>query len=125
MLKIKILFITLAVAYAASSYSQHSSQQIDPVIVSPEMYEVLLENEHVRVIRYRIEPGERDELHTHPAKVSYIVSGGSLRITTASGESFIVEEDTDSATWLEAIGRHYAENIGMTAVKIVLIEIKK
>ncbi len=123
-LKAARILISLVFAFPVGAHSQHLGNQIDATIASPDMYEVLLENEHVRVVRYRIGPGERDQLHTHPAKVSYIVSGGTLRITLASGESFIVEEDTDSATWLGAIGSHYAENIGMTAVQIVLVEIK-
>ena len=76
---------------------------IDPVVVSPGLYEIVLENEHVRVVRYQIEAGERDEWHTHPAKVSIVTSGGSLRITTVEGESFDVVEE-QKGTVNETIG---------------------
>ncbi len=112
------------VAPNPSVFAQEDAEPIDPVVVSPDMYEMLLENEHVRVVRYRIGPGERDEWHTHPAKASYVVSGGTLRITLADGSSFVVEEDTDSATWLGAVGRHYAENIGESTIQIVFVETK-
>ncbi len=116
-----ILFIA---ASPASVLAQQQADQIDPVTSSRDMYRVLLENEHVRVVRYQIEPGEKDEWHTPPAKVSYVASGGTLRITTEDGNSFVVDEHTDSASWLGAIGKHYAENIGKDTVRIILAEVK-
>lgn len=98
--------------------------QIDPVSVSPDRFTVLLENPHVRVVEYVLQPGERDQWHTHPPKVSYVVAGGTLRITTEDGQAFLTDEKTGSATWMDTLGRHYAQNVGQTAVRIVLIEIK-
>jgi quercetin dioxygenase-like cupin family protein len=98
--------------------------QIDAVSVSPDRFKVLLENKHVRVIEYVLLPGERDQWHTHPPKVSYVVTGGTLRITTEDGQSFLTDEKTGSATWMDTLGRHYAQNVGKTPVRIVLVEIK-
>ena len=114
----------ILVLMSPSVLAQPQMDEIDPVVVSPDMYSVQLENEHVRVIEYQIAPGEQDNWHTHPAKVSYVVSGGSLRITTEEGESFVVEEVTGSTTWFGAVGRHYGENVGTTPVRIVFMEIK-
>lgn len=97
---------------------------LDPVVASPELNRVLLENEHVRVVEYRIEPGQTDRWHTHPAKVSYVVSPGRLRITTEQGQSFEVDEDEGSARWLGPVGIHRGTNIGDTPVRIVYVEIK-
>ena len=98
--------------------------QIDAVSVSPERFKILLENTQVRVIEYVLRPGERDQWHTHPPKVSYIVTGGTLRITTENGQSFLADEKAGSATWMGALGRHFAQNVGKTPVRIVLVEIK-
>ena len=35
----------------------------------------------MRIVSYHLQPGERDNWHTHPAKVSVITGGGLLRIT--------------------------------------------
>ena len=120
-----LLVISLFLAAISSSVAaQTPAEEIDPVVVSPDMYKVLLENQHVRVVEYEIPPGQKDNWHTHPAKVSYIVAGGSLRITPEQGESFIVEEKTGSTTWFEAVGKHFGENVGQTPVRIVFVEIK-
>ncbi len=115
-----ILFLALSSVVAAGQQPDH----IDPIEVSPDKYRVLLENEHVRVLEYQIKPGQKDAWHTHPPKVSYIVSGGTLRITTEDGDSFVVSEDSDNAAWMGAVSRHFGENIGTTPVRIVLVEIK-
>jgi quercetin dioxygenase-like cupin family protein len=98
--------------------------QVDPVAVSPDRFKVLLDNEHVRVVAYALAPGEKDAWHTHPPKVSYVVSGGSLRITTDDGKSFVADETAGTASWMGALGRHFAENVGTTPVRIVLVEVK-
>lgn len=100
------------------------AEEIDPVIVSADLYKVLLENDHVRVVEYQVPPGQKDNWHTHPAKISYIVSGGTLKITTADGSSFVVQENAGAASWFGAVGKHYGENIGQTPVRIVFVEIK-
>lgn len=97
---------------------------LDPVVASPDKYRVLLENEHVRVVEYVVAPGESDAWHTHPPKVSYVVAPGRLRITTAGGESFEVEEAAGSVRWLGAVGRHFGTNVGDTTVRIVFVELK-
>ena len=99
--------------------------QIDPVKVSPDKFKILLENEHVRVVEYTLRPGESDKWHTHPPKSSYVASGGQLKIHLDNGEILDVEEKTGTAAWMNALGKHYAENVGDTELKIVLTEVKK
>ncbi|MCG8603913.1 hypothetical protein MJD09_02810 [bacterium] len=98
--------------------------KIDPVVVSSQMYKVLLENQHVRVVEYQINPGEKDNWHTHPPKVSYVISGGTLKIIQEENESFVVEEEAGTASWLGTVGKHYVENVGKTSVRILLVEVK-
>lgn len=106
------------------STAQVRPAHIDPVDVSPDKFTVPLENEHVRVLKYRLAPGEKDDWHTHPPKVSYVVSGGGLRITPRGEESFVVNEKSGSAAWMGAVGPHYGENVGETTVHITIVELK-
>lgn len=123
-MKSRILFASFLLVLSAVTAAQQQPDHIDPALVSPDKYTVLLENEHVRVLEYQIPPGEKEAWHTHPPKVAYILSGGKLRITTEDGDSFVVEEDSDSVAWMNAVGRHFGENIGTTPIRIVLVEIK-
>ena len=121
-LRITESLITLRLKGGKASGQQ--AAQIDPVVVSPDRFSVLLDNSQVRVVEYTLRPGERDQWHTHPSKVSYVVSGGQLRIHLADGTSFLSDETQGTAVWMDALPRHYAENVGRTDVKIVLTEVK-
>lgn len=119
-----IVLVALCPLSAPGQAPAGRATPIDAVSVSPDRFKVLLENSHVRVVEYVLLPGERDQWHTHPPKVSYVVSGGTLRITTEDGQSFLTDEKSGSASWMDALGRHFAQNVGKTPVRIVLVEIK-
>lgn len=120
----KHVFALLTLASMASSSGALAQDALDPVVVSPDIYKVLLENEYVRVVEYRIAPGQKEAWHTHPAKAMYVVEGGRLKITLEDGTSFVAEEKTGEAHWMGPVGRHYGENIGDTPVRIVIVEVK-
>lgn len=123
LLRSSVAVLGLSLALPISTRAQEP-RETDPVVISPDQFTVLLENEHVRVVEYALDPGERDEWHTHPPKVSYVASPGMLRITTEDGESFLTEEEDGTAAWMDALGLHYAENVGKTRVRIILVEVK-
>ncbi|PYJ67167.1 MAG: hypothetical protein DME76_15800, partial [Verrucomicrobia bacterium] len=60
-MKTIILIPFLAIGVTASAQ--------DPVKTSPQYYKVLLENDQVRVLEYRLKPGEKEPTHSHPAGV--------------------------------------------------------
>jgi beta-alanine degradation protein BauB len=97
---------------------------IDALNASPDNFKLLLDNQYVRVLEYNLDPGKKDEWHTHPAKSSYVVSGGQLKVNLENGEIIMADEKTGTASWMEAVGKHYVENVGNTPVKIILTEIK-
>lgn len=119
LLGIPILLLTSYIVNA------DTPETLDPVIISPEQYQLKFENEYVRVVEYEILPGEKEKWHVHPTKVAYVLSGGNLKITTASGASFIVDDPTGQVRWQEAVGKHYGENVGNTPIRIVFIEMKQ
>ncbi|MFT4823660.1 MAG: quercetin dioxygenase-like cupin family protein [Halioglobus sp.] len=100
------------------------NEVLDPLVISPEQYQLKFENEHVRVVEYEILPGEKEKWHVHPAKVAYVLSGGKLKITTENGESFVADEHEGEVRWLGEVGKHFGENVGSTTIRVIFIEIK-
>lgn len=97
---------------------------MDGLAASPDNFRLLLENEQVRILEYHINPGIRDRPHTHPPRVSHIISGGTLRIRLETGETFDVTEVAGETLWSGAAPLHDTENIGNTPIRILLIEVK-
>ena len=104
--------------------ADHSPTDIDALTASPANFTLLLENEHVRVLEYVLLPGEQDQWHTHPPKVSYVLSGGKLEIHLDDGTSFLADEKTGATDWAGVRGKHYVKNVGATPVRILLVEDK-
>ena len=123
-------FRTIAPVVAASlltlspAAAQHASQEVDGLAASPDNFRLVLENEQVRILEYHIDPGVRDRPHTHPPRVSHVISGGTLRIRLATGETFDVTEGAGETHWSGAAPLHDTENIGNTPIRILLIEVK-
>ena len=95
----------------------------DPVKVAPETHKVLLENDRVRVLDVRIKPGEKVPMHSHPASVGYVLSGGKIRFTYPDGKTEEREPKAGTASWSEAV-THAAGNVGTTELHVVRTELK-
>jgi len=95
---------------------------LDPVTTNPDHYSVVFENDKVRVLEYRDQPGDRTTPHGHPDSVMYTLS--SFRRRLASGDTHR-EVDIESGTvnWLPA-QTHYGENIGDTPTHVIFVELK-
>ena len=56
--------------------------------------------------------------------MSYVAEGGTLRINTEDGKSFLADEKPGTTTWDSRAARHFVENVGKTPVRIILTEVK-
>ena len=95
----------------------------DAATVTPKVVKVKLENDHVRVLEFISDPGDKEGWHTHPAFVVYIVTGGTLRITTRDGKSSDVELKTGDIRYREPV-THTTENIGKTRLHAIIVELE-
>jgi hypothetical protein len=96
----------------------------DPVQVAPEQYKVLLENDRVRVLEYRSQPGDKEAMHSHPANVIYMLSTFKAKFTLPDGKTTESELKAGEVTWREA-ETHVVENIGTTEGHVLIIELKE
>jgi quercetin dioxygenase-like cupin family protein len=95
----------------------------DPAVVNAETIHVKLENSRVRILEAVLPPGAKEKLHAHPAYVIHIVAGGKMRNHAADGSTSEVEFKTGDTIYREPL-THWAENIGNTTIRLVLIELK-
>lgn len=94
----------------------------DPVQVAPKNFKVLLENDQVRVLDFHSKRGEKIPMHSHPAHLTYDISGGGTTTFTApDGKATKVPNQAGRATWHEA-ATHASETT--TAVHVLLVEVK-
>ncbi|MGZ4430271.1 MAG: cupin domain-containing protein [Gaiellales bacterium] len=94
----------------------------DPTITNPENYRAIFENDRVRVLEYRDEPGRKTSPHRHPDSVMYTLSSFRRRLTT-DGRTVDVDMEAGRVVWLNA-QTHTGENIGTTPTHVIFVELK-
>jgi mannose-6-phosphate isomerase-like protein (cupin superfamily) len=107
------------------------SDELDAVVAAPAHHHVLLENERVRVLETRIEPGDVTTAHTHRwPNVQYVLSGadfvrydgdGGVALDTRAGAGPPRPETT---LWSGPLPPHSLENVGETELRVIMVEVK-
>jgi hypothetical protein len=57
----------------------------DPAVVNSKTIRVRFENDRVRALEAILPPGTKEEVHSHPAYVIYVLEGGRYRNYAADG----------------------------------------
>jgi quercetin dioxygenase-like cupin family protein len=95
----------------------------DPAVVNAKTIRVRQENSRVRVLEARLEPGDKENMHSHPAYVIYVIAGGRVRNHGADGKTSETDLETGAVLYRDPL-THWAENIGKTTIHMILVELK-
>jgi beta-alanine degradation protein BauB len=106
-------FLILAFALLLFAPFLAFGQGQDPLKLYPENYKVIMENDRVRVLDFKLRKGAKEIPHTHPAHVVYVLTGFKIRFTFPDGKTGIRETKTGDVLFSEAV-THASENIGDT-----------
>ena len=100
------------------------SNILDVLEVPNSGYNLIMENEKVRVMEMKLKPGEKSPMHNHPNDhVVYVINNAKFKLSFTDGNSSEFELKAGQALWIEA-GPHETENIGNTNGHNLVTEIK-
>ena len=95
----------------------------DPAVVNTKTIKVQFENDRVRVLEANLPPGVKEEVHSHPAYVIYVLEGGRYRNYASNGKVTEGELKAGEVLFREPL-THAAENIGDKPLHMILVELK-
>jgi beta-alanine degradation protein BauB len=95
----------------------------DPTQTNPEKYKIIFENDQVRVLEYRDQPGNKTAPHHHSNSVMYTLSSFERELTV-DGQTIRVQKAAGEASWLPE-QNHIGHNIGNTDTHVLFVELKK
>jgi len=95
----------------------------DPICTDPDKYQVIFENERVRVLEYHDRPGDRTTPHRHPDSVMVTLSAFQRRVSSG-GREVDVELGPGEVRWVGA-QEHVGENTGTTETRVLFVELKE
>jgi len=111
------IFATLMLVYGKSIYAQDAAK------VAPDKVKVLFENEKVKVLDFKLKPGEETGMHSHPNYLVYFFTDGKMQITLPDGESSESDVKAGDVRWSDAV-THNNLNTGKTESHAIVIELK-
>ena len=72
-----LVFVLLVTGFVRGDASVTRGQ--DPLTVNAKTIALKLENPRVRVLEGTLKPGDKEQPHSHPAYVIYVIAGGKFR----------------------------------------------
>jgi quinol monooxygenase YgiN/quercetin dioxygenase-like cupin family protein len=114
LLGLSTMLLTSWIAYGADT---------DPLKIYPENYKIIIENERVRVLDFKLQKGAKEHTHRHPAHVVYVLTGFKIRFSFPDGKTAVRETKTGDVLYSDAVA-HASENIGDTDAHGILVELK-
>ena len=123
MKQLLVLVVVLLVTGIARSDASVTRTQ-DPLVVNSKTIALKLENPRVRVLEATLKPGDKEQTHSHPAYIIYVIEGGKFRNHATDSTATDGEFKTGDVIYREPV-THWAENIGDTTIRLVLVELKK
>lgn len=95
----------------------------DPAEVNSHVATVKVDNDQVRVLDVVLQPGDKENLHVHPAAVLYVVSGGKLLVHNPDGTVADKTLTSGDVAYRGPVAL-WTENVGKTPVHVIVVELK-
>jgi len=95
----------------------------DPVQVNAKFIHVKLDNSRVRVFESVLQPGDKEQMHSHPSYIVYVIEGGKVRNHSADGTTSESTFTPGQTIYRDPV-THWSENIGTTTIRTLVIELK-
>lgn len=95
----------------------------DAALVNPKTIHVTLDNDKVRVFEATLPPGWKENQHSHPTSIVYVVEGGKVRNHLPDGTSSEAAYTAGQTAYRDPV-THWAENIGTTTIRLIVVELK-
>jgi hypothetical protein len=94
----------------------------DATIADPDVHQVVLDNEHVRVLRALAASGYKSPMHSHPPLLGVSLGTGRVRFTLADGKKQIF--DLSPGTVFSIDGIQHGWELLAGEVNVVAVEVK-
>lgn len=119
-MKLAVLLAFCLGAGVATAVAQKSK---DSTIVDPDVHQVVLENEHIRVLEARGAPGWKSPMHSHPPLLLVSIGSARVKFRTPEGQTQIVDLRPGTVVWRDKAIEHSWELLAGD-LNVVAVEVK-
>ena len=123
-MRISRLLIVAVVTACSMRLAAAAIPAQDPAVVNAKLLNVKLDNPRVRVMEATLKPGDKEQMHSHPSYVVYVIAGGKVRNHNADGTTSETTFTPGQTVYRDPV-THWSENIGDTTIRTLVIELKQ
>jgi quercetin dioxygenase-like cupin family protein len=114
----------LAAAGLILSIGAGTARAQDAAVVNAKTIKVKLDNDRARVLEAELQPGDKEQMHSHPSSIIYVIAGGTIRNHAPDGKTTESTLATGAVIYRDPL-THWAENIGTTPIHLIVVELKQ
>ena len=93
--------------------------------VNPDMNKILVDTTLIRAELVTMKPGEKSDVHTHPAHFFYALTEGIILVNYTDGTSETFEMMAGDCGFSNPEKPHSTTNAGKSEIKFLLVELKE
>lgn len=121
MSKVRAFFVGCSLCFAAAAAA--SAQAVpDATVADPELHQIVLENEHIRVLQGLAPAGQKSPMHSHPPFLLVSLGTTRVRFTYPDGTKPIMDLRPGTLIWID--GTEHAWEILAGELNVMAIEVK-
>jgi len=114
LLVVASLYVSVAAATAQTAP--------DSTVADPDVHQVVLENEHVRVLQALAPAGRKSPMHSHPPLLLVSLGTARVRFTYPDGKKEILDLRPGTVFWVDGVEHSWEILAG--EVNVVAVEVK-
>ena len=115
-------FLVVALFYVGVAAASAQTAP-DSTVVDPDVHQVVLENEHVRVLQALAPAGTKSPMHSHPPLLLVSLGTARVRFTSPDGTKQIVDLRPGAVIW-RADAIEHAWELLAGEVNVIAVEVK-
>jgi len=117
------LAVLLAFCLGAGLGTALAQKSKDSAIVDPDVHQVVLENEYVRVLEAHAAPGYKSPMHSHPPLLIVSLGTARIKVRTPEGQTQILDLHPGTVVWRDKAIEHSWELLAGD-LNVVAVEVK-
>lgn len=94
----------------------------DATVADPDVHQVVLENEHIRVLQALAPAGAKSPMHSHPPLLIVSLGTARVRVTDPGGERQILDLRPGTLLWIDGVEHSWELLAG--ELNVVAVEVK-
>ena len=113
-----VVAASLCIAAAAAS----AQTAPDATVIDPDVHQIVLENEHVRVLQALAPSGAKSPMHSHPPMLLVSLGTARVRFTYPDGKKQILDLRPGTVFWVNGV--EHAWELLAGEANVVAVEVK-